>query len=543
MIAPAVQAEVRKFKNFWEPYLGVSPFLALDESWFSIGVIDALTFALRKKTELTAFERTLIRGASAYLASMAARCWSSFGAVTVVEFRETGIVLRAIEGPGIENGEEVIAHVERDFGAMLESLPRPLPIFATFSRIVSDVENFVAPFAFGLFSGLLPSLEGPWEKETPASFAENLDKLQRYLAVGCATTYARLFPKERFGQVPELYLRGLIYPLTLMDEDLPVRSSCKALLEFAKEFQLDRAALLALAYNLSQLPDERISQTGFVVYSAACPGALSPEILARGYYWGTAGGVLRQALKDVRAEYLGIGEDWLDKATYSEAEQEEIKKELRLYYLPWVKLPMARVLSSSADTRLRQALRALSEFDMNQSILLLDQLIEANPDDFEIRLQRIHLELLSANFEQAEEDLKTLYTEPGSENVGQLFNLLGMFQLGQGNLQQTEKYLKHAQALTLTHPLLYSEVCNNLGWFYLISDKLKEAHRAFDESLRVVPDAVNVLLNKSTALHQENREDEAALIDKRLLELSPFERAVFRGLVFDPALPESNSLD
>ena len=164
MIAPAVQAELKKFKSFWEPYLAVSPFLALDGSWFSIGVIDAITFPLRRKSERTGFEKGILRGASAYLAVFAAEWWESFGAQTIVEFQDTGIVLRAVEGPNIETGTEVCAHVERDLVQLVETLPRPFPIFANFSRVVSDVENLVSPFTFALSTGLLPSIEGAWER-------------------------------------------------------------------------------------------------------------------------------------------------------------------------------------------------------------------------------------------------------------------------------------------------------------------------------------------------------------------------------------------
>lgn len=537
MIEPAVQAELRRFKAIWEPKLASAPVYALDGSWLSVGVLDALTFSVRKKTRLEPFEDELLRGVAAYLGAMAADCWTAFGCETSVEHRETGVVLRATAGPGIASQEEVVAHVERDLRLLLEKLPKPFAVFSSFNRNISEAESFLSPFAFSLFSGLLPIMEGVWEVETIDSFAEPIDKVLRHLAGGCADAYGRAFPDEPLGQVPELYLRGLIYPLTMMLEDLPARHAVQGIIEFAKEYKVSRQKLLALATNLARTADERISRSGFAVAAGVAVGEPTVELLALAASHGIGAGIVRQAMLDATT-FVRPDVEWLNKTAFSPEDIVQAKKEQRLGLLPWVKMPIERVLAPEASPVFRQFVAATIEYNMPQSVMFCDQLVEQTPDDFDLRLQRIYLDVVCGFLPDAETGLKNLLTEIGSDTKAQLFNMLGTIVISQKNFELAEKYLRKAQNLASSLPLLYAEASSNLGWLYLAMRRFDDALGAFDESLRVVPESVVGMLNKALTLRAAGRGAEAVPLERRLFELAPFHRAVFRQLVFDPAARE-----
>ncbi len=117
-------------------------------------------------------------------------------------------------------------------------------------------------------------------------------------------------------------------------------------------------------------------------------------------------------------------------------------------------------------------------------------------------------------------------------------NEAGMRAIAKGDIIDAEGHLLRARTLAAGSPLLLAEACNSLGWLYLLWDKPEKSLAALEESLNAAPDFVPALINKSTVLHEAGREDEADKVDRRLLVLAPFDRAVFRGLVYDPGTPD-----
>jgi len=531
MIDAAVQTELKKFKSFWAAPLAVSPYLALDDSWLSLAVIDSLTFALRGKDELSDFERQLVRGASAYIANIAAVCWEKFGAEASAEYQDTGIIIRAARGPQIAKDQEVVIHIERDLRTLLETTPVPFRVFSTFERVISPIENFVSPFAFSVFCGLTPTGEGPWVKETAASFAPHIEKVVKHLAGTAASAYERIYPDEPIGQVPELYLRSLIYPLTMMEEDLPLRHGVRGALDFFAEYKVSAAKAAQVTFNLARLADDRIAGIGFVFATVLMP-VISPELRAIAFSNGTTVGLYRRAMLDVR-EHFGQGGDWLGKQEYSEQDALQIAKEIDLGYFPWLRMSKTRVLASAGDTEIQRLLISFCEFNFKQAVLQLDQLIELTPDDMQLRLQRCFLDIVEGDVEKADKSLKTLLSEPLAEDQPMIYDLAGTVKIILRDLAAADQYMKRARTLAGADPGLVSEVFNNSGWLELLRGKNERAIEYLDESLKHLPDQLVTLLNKATVLHQQPGNPETAELDRRLLELAPTNRQVFRALVFD----------
>ena len=532
MIDKGAQAELDRFIAHWSKHLAPAPELALDLSWPSVGVIDALTFALRKKQDFNDFESQLVRGCSAYLGAIAQKCWATFEVHSTLELTADGIVLLGKGGAALGAGEAE-AYIERDLANLLHELPERLQIFSTFERLIPEADNFISHFAFGLFVGLLPTIEGPWSKETPQSWTANVVSAVKHLAATCADQYARLFPDEKLGQLPELYFSELIYPLTMMTEELPLRRAVHGLLGFFDEYKLKPAGCLKLSLNLMRMADERISDTGFVCAAALSESVDAANLRAVGSSRSVAIGLMRRAMHDVRTKLLGQS-DWLEKGEYSEADKKQIVNEMRLRFFPWSKLSAAKIIAAEGDEELRRMLKALGEFNLRTANLIVDELIDLVPDDMEYRLQKVYLELLSGDLPLAEASLKSLMSEPLSENQPLIFDLMGTIQIFKRDLQSAEMFLKRARSITCDDPLVKSDLRNNFGWMLMLKGDFEGALELFNEALDLNPDALMALLNKTTALHQMHRYEEAAVVDRRLLKLVPMNREVFRGLIFDP---------
>ncbi|MFN8391012.1 MAG: hypothetical protein U0136_12045 [Bdellovibrionota bacterium] len=532
MIDPAAEAALKAFEKHWQRYLSVAPFYRLDYTWPSVGVIDHLTFPLRSRNDLSPFERSIIHGAAAYLAVMAQRCWETFGVSSNVELHQKEIILRAVSGPGLQ-GTEAVAYVEADLSRMLAELPNPFQILTTFKRMIPTNENFVSQFAFGLFVGLLPTIEGPWSKENPQSWATQLNSVVKYLAQGTADNYAAIFLDEQLGQVAEVYYSELIFPLTMMQEELPIRRAVYSLKGTVETYKISPSQLSRMAANLMLSPDERIAQTAFCCAAALGEFPCSPELRASAASIGTTLGLLRHAMRDVRQAILKES-DWIGKAEYSDADIQQIEKELQLHFFPWLKMSKQKILGGAGDEALTRLLRALADYNMKTATMIVDELVDLAPDDMDFRLQKVYLLLLDGKVQESADSLRTLVTEPESEDKPLIFDLNANVQLVLGNLQGAEQNFKKARNFATSDKQVKSDVANNYGWMLMLKGDFPTALELIDESLSLTPDSLVSLLNKTTILQQMGREHEAAAIDKRLLALAPFNREVFRGLVFDP---------
>ena len=192
-----------------------------------------------------------------------------------------------------------------------------------------------------------------------------------------------------------------------------------------------------------------------------------------------------------------------------------------------------RVLASAGDTEIQRLLISFCEFNFKQAVLQLDQLIELTPDDMQLRLQRCFLDIVEGDVEKADKSLKTLLSEPLAEDQPMIYDLAGTVKIILRDLAAADQYMKRARTLAGADPGLVSEVFNNSGWLELLRGKNERALEYLDESLKHLPDQLVTLLNKATVLHQQPGNPETAELDRRLLELAPTNRQVFRALVFD----------
>lgn len=370
MVSEVILHEIEELKLVWGRHLAKVPTLVLDDSWPSVGVLDLMTHPLRRRVDLMPFEISLVRGVSAYIAKLIYESWKEMGAEVTLQDTENGITVRAVRGPKIPHGESISAFVERDVAQLLARLPNPLPIFNDFSRLITSDQQVLPTYTLAMCLGLSPFLEGQWTKESVVTMEDEVAKVTRLLARQCAEWYARVYPDEPLGQVPELYLFGLVFPPLLMDEEWPAMHGVAGLCEFAKEYGVSIRQIERVANNLALCPDEQLSHIAFAFAAAVLDGVPAPSLAALAQSKGTFVGTLRPAVVSVR-ERLGLGSDWLNLEEINYDQLVQIRREQELGFLPWLAISADKLATVAYDPELKDLVNASLRFDLSMQFASL----------------------------------------------------------------------------------------------------------------------------------------------------------------------------
>lgn len=527
MLSEAVLENTRRFRKDWAIAGTLAPVLSLDLSWPSVGVVDLLTFILRGAAQTSENGNLLIKGAASYLATMAHNCWSSFEAEVYAEDKADGVVLRARKGPFISDGQEVVIRVEQELRGLLQQVPNPFPVFASFSRPIAADHNIISLFGFGLMMGLSPFAEGPWSKLNPESFDSCLELAVKLLALTSAEHYERAFPEEHFGQVPELYLHELIFPPALYAEEMPCFTALDGLLAFCEEYRLKPDALLPLMENLVLSADEVFSSSSFVYWAAVSKEAPSDRILSISGAKGMNVALLRPALIYLRSK-LGLEDDWLERTEQKSGDLNRFELEKELGFLPWVRLPAKLAVKAKYKT----LVKALSVFSLEEALELCKRLCADEAQLIELRLQQIFLALIQGELDQAEASLRALASEPGAEDDPWIYNELGITLLAQGRLEEGIVAMETALKLISAQTPRAYEITSNYSWALILAKRFEEAVVASARALKGNPNPVTALLNHAHALEQAGARAAFEKICERVLSLAPTDRRVIANLMY-----------
>ena len=525
MIEDKVRITASKFVARWSKLSEKSKLFALDYSWPSIGTIDLITYPLRGKSKYTEEEKELIKGCASYIGLIADTCLSKIFTSTVLsDDSKRGIKIVFFGGEVLKDGEQTIS-IEKELTSILMLAPNPFPVLSTFSRPITGEENLVSLFALGVFTGLSPFGRGKLKEYPIEEYKAQTDEVVKYLSLTTASYFEKCFPDLELSHVAELYLNNLIYPPVMLNEVLPAINSTNGVVEFAKSFNVGKKSLLKLAVSLSSVPDEVISSTGIAVYGALAKGELSKKVIAASLSRGDFTGILRSAMYSVR-ESMGLVGDWLLNEQFDETDEKAFRAELELGFIPWVWIRP----NKKNFLKYQKILTFLTKFDFQQSMSGLDLLISENPKDIDLRLQRIYLEGLLDNFEEMEKSLRDLLTEPGAENSPRLYDLLGACEVQKDNLKEANKLFKKAFNLISSKTLRADHIANNFLTCMLLSENYNDVLKYANDVIKISPNPVSPMLNKSFALFKLNKEEELIEIENELFELAPIDRRVFFNL-------------
>lgn len=525
------EALLKDFTEKWGSLLDVAPSLNLDENWPSVGIIDLLTFSLRLEETIDSEVDGLLKGSAAYLAKIVANSWSRIVEKIEIGDGPEGIFVRAEGGEFIPEGEEVHVALEREFRNCLRTMPYPLPILRNKAKPVSFDSNIISNFTLSVASGLSPHVKGAWEEKDTQSFGKALLEITKTLALQSSQYYATTFPDEPFGQMAELYLNDLIYPPLLIGEALPTQNASQKLLSYFREYDVPEKTMIQIAKNLAQSPDETISCVGLVFYIALETEECDPQMLAIAESKGRFIGLLRHSIQEVRAQVKET-KDWVVHGFEdNEGSEKHFEVEYAMRCIPWLYLSKDYLVAARPNYLL-DLLIPLCAFDLPASVAAADALIQENPKDIELRLQRINLEMVSGNTEKIADLFSSLLSEHDADKSPRFFSLWGQFMLHNGEAGSAEKYFRAALSLENNDDDLYADIANSLAWSSTCRHQYEATIEFCDKGLSRSRFPATLLLNKAHALWSLKRFEEANSIRKKLFRMVPCDRRVFGSIGF-----------
>ncbi|MCB0321995.1 MAG: hypothetical protein KDD69_00430 [Bdellovibrionales bacterium] len=524
---------VQDLKDEWGPLLKVSPLLELDDTWPSLGVIDLLTFCTRDRETLLSALEPMMKGCAAYLAVQVGRCWKRF--CDDVSFEETadGIAVIGRGGEFIPEGERLRYPVEKEFRQVLEAVPNPLPMFKRFDIPLAGEGNVVSLLGLSMAIGLGPAVQGPWENYQPGEQTPWVDAVVRQIAGECASHYGRVFPDEPVGQVAELYLAGLLYPPPLYGERLPFFRAVEQFLELFKEYRFSAGAVRQFGYNLSRSPDPILSSMGLVLSGALAETMPPPEVLAAAWTKGRYMGLLRPAMVRFRKGFLELS-DWVPTGLQSEQDELRFAIESEMGFLPWLQLDPGR-LKAGDYNRLMPIVSAACDFNLQAGIKAIDEILEQEPEDLSLRIQRVKFETIGGDIERAERMLGSLVSEPGASRYPRLFNLWGQCLLAKSDPEGAKRRFLEGLKAAEKVPLLAAELANNAAWSGILLGETEQPLALIEQGLEATPCPVTLLLNKAAILWELRDFDSIRETRLRVFELAPCDRRVFASLALTDA--------
>ena len=293
MISEAVREESASFLQFWSKTFERSPFYELDGTFPSLRVLDLLLLPSRGMLDQHIVLERIHRGVSLCLAIYLHDTFAALGRTCRVDFVDGKVWL---EFSSAEAGRTVEVPLESALSNLVRSAPTTVQFFKNFSRDVSQTSSWLSHLALGILLESSPFLEGEGVEVNDELLERSGKLVVNELARQCASCYARLFPDEQLGQVPELYLSRLVVPPFLFREGLPGLEAVRGLHQFMTDFSISRERMHTLTRNLMQFPDEQISASAFTFHVALHDGPVTSEIFGVSRRHGAFVGVLRAAL-------------------------------------------------------------------------------------------------------------------------------------------------------------------------------------------------------------------------------------------------------
>ena len=533
MIDPVVENFLSNFKQVVNQILGKNPVIELDGTWPSLGVCDLFSLSLRGTAKVEQREEFLFKGIAAYVGKIVHDTWLEAGVQAELVNGDKGLVLSAVSGADIPPGKPERVELEEKLRELIIAPPSPFLVFTDFEKDVREQEGVVSLVALGLCLGVSPLFEGTWRVHDTQNNTEFIQKALRHLASSSASHYGRLHPDEPLGQVPELYLDGLIYPPDLMVDEAPARVGVRGLQRFFKEYKVSQKEIERVCENLALSADPFFSNAGLAYHTAVSDEIPSLQIVAAAQSRGTYTGVLLDSMYDLRGE-LGYKVSWMWPGNEKPYDDKRIAKELLLGFLPWVKFSPTELARKDRiqDNDFVTLMYALSNFDWKHAKKVARKMVEETPGDIPLRLQQIYLQILEGKFDKAEQMFAALLSEPEAKDNASMYDMWGMCAMLQGKVDDAVLYAKRAYEFRKTVSHDNFEIINNYGWALVSSGRFEEALSIFDEALNGTSSPLSPLLNKAYVLFELGQHEALTTVEEALIALAPCDLRVFHNIIY-----------
>lgn len=561
MLSPEVIKRAEDFAARFAYLKNYSMAYDLDGSWNSLETLNLLFREVSKQKKAGLKTSSFLKDISAYLGFIAAGYWDEFDSFITLEDDSNGISISLKSG----EGEQIIL-IEQDLENILSGkypaiLIKPEALAEIKSRPVWERDNIIKLYSFGLFSALSPFGKGLWQdKESDKSDLVSYNKKARKtLAISSSQNYQKIFPEEKLGQVAELYLDKLFWPPTRVNEKFFAEGAITSLLNFFKDFDITNKQKLPLLRNLITLEDEAASSAAKLLY------VLSLEKIPEkaDIYLFSAHKKYTPLLRSSHCflkEKLTQDPEWLT-AKEGPAAMFEFESERALGFLPNLKVSSNRVLTRKnyennffrvlfEQNSLEIYFQGLS-FYSKENLSLKDdaleneeslkmsiteklyyelgKLIENDPGDIELRLQKAYLLYEDEKIEELDEYLRMLLTEPKAESDPRIFHLRGLTAEKKRDFSKYYSNLKTAYSLKSSDNYISSEITfaylNSLYKKHELKEALKIARKIESSSHSYHYFETDLIMGH--ILLKLNREDELNEVMSRIFEIAPFNPNVF----------------
>jgi tetratricopeptide (TPR) repeat protein len=494
----------------------------MDFSWPSIALADLPIKPICGQDDLTPSDLEMLKGVSAYLAVVAHDYWELFATnVQVVDHSSRGIGISGVDEEGV--GFEVA--IEEKLQEIIRTIPNPFPVVGDFSRFVAAENKLLPLFMLGICAGLSPFSERNYGFQPVRKFKKRINTVLKSLAFSTARYYSEVFPDEPLGQDAELYLNNLIFPPMLMEEALPACAAMHGLLKYFDEHSVSQAQMLALAQNLSRMPDETLACVGLTLWSAL-EEEPTTEMIVLAEAQGRTMTMLRTARHQC-LERLNKAREWIGVEELNEAQRHLFLMEYRLGFIPWLKLCRHRIAQHGKEPNLVRMLRCLVSLDARGAVAACDAMLAENKDDVQIGLQRAYLYFIQGRLDETQNHLSHLMQEPKAQKEARVYGLWGLldvaFEFSGSAVEHLEQALTHADEYHLDR----GEYVTNYAWALWINQQYQDALELVEKAIEIAPSPINAMLNRVEMLWQLKRIEEANMQLAAALELAPLHPRVF----------------
>lgn len=531
MIHQVVKELSSRFLNSWSSVFSKDPLLMWDESYPALGILDLILASGRGASREEFVFRQILSGVSATVACYIHDTLSSLGRSIEVNVGGRGVELVGQFHPN--SSGSTFLFLEERLSDIISRQPEGLPIFRNFERIATQYGNWLTPLTLGVLMGSSGMFEESDIDINPDQLEEHEEKVLKELARQSAAWYERVYPDEPLGQVAELYLSGLIFPPMYMKESFPCLEAIKGIEEFRKTFQVSQDNLNKLLSNLLHSPDEVASAASLAYLVAASDRDASKEMFATARRFGAFLGILRGSVVEAR-KHLGLGDDWITRQEpFDPSTQQMIRREIKLGFIPWLKLPLERVFESPTNVMIAHSVQAMADFDMQRAKVAVDKVCEESPSDIDFRVQQINLIFLDGDSDSAMDAVRQLLSEPEAESQASVFLFMGMLHLLKRDALNAAETFQRARSLAGNDRAMMFEAANNYAWALMCQDKYEDALDVIELTVGLSEDDLVPRLNRIACLHRLGKLEDAENEKRALTNLSPFHPRVFYANCFE----------
>ncbi|MDR2338319.1 MAG: hypothetical protein LBE20_06745 [Deltaproteobacteria bacterium] len=500
------------------------PQYALDLNYQSLTTINLLLETLRGKTSFSDEENKYLNGCACYLAAMAHDIWAFFPGSQNLDLNlneNNEVILSTYGAKYTSEDSPYIINLTRTLKSILVS--DTIMISPEYSKKLNSFENFIAPAFLGIACGFSPYGVGVWTTKKCDDLLEHTAVAVSSLATSTAQTYKKLFPLEKYGAQPELYISGLIYPPTGF-EDYEYAKSALSLIKFKNKNTLDDNEFYTLSKNLARLPDPRISETGLIcAVSLATADDLDLRLLldSKLLHFDIFSAVSKIRPQLSSGNFLQV----LETGELARAVNIlELEKTFNL--VPYIKFPsyycqhqhLADLISALYLRNLKSALEALQELERQNKI------------DLDLFLQKIFIQICLGDLELAKKELEKIDLQSlpeGSPEQGFLLEFTGIIYYLEQDFKNSYNYLMRAlniPELAKSEKIIIAENISNI---LMASQQFDELIK-FSNKLEINQlQNLNILINHCLAyLHVEDKKEFREIL-KNLVQKIPFDKRVF----------------